>query len=149
MYQNDRNAQTFSSQKKTKPAVLNETNYVDLAEQAIKTLSERTDRNGRKINVVTTSKIRNLLAMVTDIYNDVAESNTQELTEELLGRINYFKIRMIYESGRDKDVDAFIKETCLLEHLKDIKKSRKQFIRFSRYMEALVAYHRYYGGKDM
>ena len=32
--------------------------------------------------------------------------------------------------------------------IKGIGNSRAEFIRFARYMEALVAYHRFFGGKD-
>lgn len=31
--------------------------------------------------------------------------------------------------------------------LKEIKGSKEKYILFNRYMEALVAFHRYYGGK--
>ena len=50
---------------------LTEDNYVDIAERAIKKLSEEKNKNGRPIPLVTTSKIRNLLAMTADIYNEV------------------------------------------------------------------------------
>jgi len=33
----------------------------------------------------------------------------------------------------------------LLNHMGD---SRENFIKFARYMEALVAYHRFHGGRD-
>ena len=49
---------------------INENNYVDKAEEAIKSLVEESKQKCRgKVNIVTTSKIRNLLAMTADIYN--------------------------------------------------------------------------------
>ncbi len=48
---------------------INENNYVDKAEEAIKSLVEESKQKCRgKVNIVTTSKIRNLLAMTADIH---------------------------------------------------------------------------------
>ncbi len=127
---------------------LDENNYVDLAEAAIKRLSSKVDQRGREIPMVTTSKIRNLLAMTADIYNDVLEEKEERLSPEIISRINYLKIRFVYEVGREQGVKSLVNEASIMSHLNDIKGSRKQYILFSRYMEALVAYHRYYNGKD-
>ena len=124
---------------------LTEDNYVDIAEKAIKKLSG--DKNG-KSNLVTTSKIRNLLAMTADIYNEAVNSKEETLSSELIGRINYMKIRFIYEAGREPKVRRIVEEADILLHLDEINGSRKQYILFSHYMEALVAYRKFYGGKD-
>ena len=51
---------------------INEKNYVDKAERVISGLIEDAKMKGRgRINIVTTSKLRNLLAMTADIYNQV------------------------------------------------------------------------------
>ena len=128
---------------------LDENNYVDLAEDAITKLEAMTNpRAGRKIPMATTSKIRNLLAMTAELYNDVQNSSGELLSNDIKGRINYLKIRMVYEAGREPAVKNLVETAELLQHLDEIRGNRKQFILFSRYMEALVAYHRYYGGKD-
>ncbi len=128
---------------------LDENNYVDLAEAAITKLEAMTNpRTGRKIPMATTSKIRNLLAMTAELYNDVQNSSGELLSNDIKGRINYLKIRMVYEAGREPAVKNLVETAELLQHLDEIRGNRKQFILFSRYMEALVAYHRYYGGKD-
>ena len=91
---------------------LTEDNYVEIAETAIKDICERKDQRGNKgRDLVTTSKIRNLLAMSADIYNEVIISQKEVLSKAIIGRINSMKIRFIYD----------------------------------RYMEALVAYRKYYG----
>ena len=41
-----------------------------------------------------------------------------------------------------------MEEADILSHLDEINGSRKQYILFSHYMEALVAYRKFYGGKD-
>lgn len=127
---------------------LTEENYVALAESSIKQLKENSiGRNGRP-DVVTTSQIRNLLAMTADIYNDVVNTFEENMSGEIIGRINYLKVRFIYESGRDKKVKALVTTTDILRHLDDIGNSKRQYILFSRYMEALVAFRKYLVEQD-
>ena len=123
-------------------------NYVDQAEQAIINLSNMKDKKGKPLQMVTTSKIRGLLAMSADIYNQIVQNGTQELDEELKSRIDYLRVRFMYEAGRGDLVKNFIEETRILDVLKNAKKDKESYLLFSRYMEALVAFHRYYGGKD-
>lgn len=129
---------------------LTEENYVQLAEEAIKELrkDEEKKSRGNNIQLVTTSKIRNLLAMTADIYNDVINSQREQLSKNIVGRINYMKIHFVYEAGREEKVRALMEKAEILEHLDEIQGNRTQYILFSRYMEALVAYRKFYGGKD-
>lgn len=127
---------------------LTEENYVELAEQAIMKLKDKKNRDGKEIGMVTTSKLRNLLAMTADIYNDVMMEQEEQLSAEIVGRIQYLKVRFIYESGREPRVKDLVRQAEILEHLEEIGRSKKQYILFSRYMEALVAYRKFYGKKD-
>ena len=119
---------------------LTEENYVQLAEEAIKELrkDEEKKSRGNNIQLVTTSKIRNLLAMTADIYNDVINSQKEQLSKNIVGRINYMKIHFVYEAGREEKVRALMEKAEILEHLDEIQGNRTQYILFSRYMEALV-----------
>ena len=124
---------------------INESTYVDAAEKVIIELVEESKRKNRgKINIVTTSKIRNLLAMTADIYNQVLTSQKENLN----GRIEYLRVRFMYECGREPKVNEFVQKAQILDILKEIKQSKKNYLLFSRYMEALIAFHRYYGGRD-
>ena len=128
---------------------ITETNYVDIAEQHIKKLEAKVNpRTGRKIPMVTTSKIRNLLAITSDIYNEVLYLQDDVLPPEVVSRISYLRVRFLYESGREPGVRDLVEETKVLDILQEIQGSKKNFILFSRYMEALVAFRKYYGGKD-
>ena len=128
---------------------INENNYVDKAEEAIKSLVEESKQKCRgKVNIVTASKIRNLLAMTADIYNQVLTYTSEKLDDEICGRIEYLRIRFIYECGREPKVKAFVKQAEILEILKEIRQSKKNYLLFSKYMEALIAFHKYYGGKE-
>lgn len=132
--------------------LINEENYVEKAEKAIKKLkTEIKDKKGRPVNMVTTSQIRNLLSVSADIYNEIMNDSVEKgdkLPAELCGRINYLKVRFIYEAGRDPKVRNFVETSEILKILDSIQGSRKNYLLFSRYMEALVAFHRYYDGKD-
>ena len=117
---------------------LTEENYVILAENSIDALN----KNGNP-PVLTTSKIRNILALNAEIYNDVMNERDEELSEEFKGRINYLKVRIIYEAGRDEKVRCFVRESYLLEYINQIQGNRSQYLLFSRYLEALVAFRKF------
>jgi CRISPR-associated protein Csm2 len=125
--------------------IISKENYVDDAEKAINSL-RKDDRNGQFY--ITTSKIRNLMSMSADIYNSVIAGTEDELTEDDKSRIDYLRVRILYEAGRDRDVKDFVLKTKINDILKEMDKTKEDYILFYRYMEALVAYHKYYGGRD-
>lgn len=127
---------------------ITEKNYVKKAEAVIKNLKNKKDKNGKTVQMVTTSKIRNLLAMTADIYNDVISQSEMKLTEEQQSRIEYLKIRIIYESGRESTVKDLVKESGMLRIIDNIGDEKKNFLLFSKYMEALVAFRKFYVAKD-
>lgn len=120
---------------------------LDKVENTIKELKTKKNQRGKPIGLLTVSQIRNLLAMSADILNEVLEYPEENLSEELLDRISYLTVRFYYEAGRDEKVKSFIEIAKLLPFLKGIK-TRKQYIQYYQYMEALVAFHKYHGGKD-
>lgn len=129
--------------------LIDETNYVDKAEEAIKLLANKKDpKNNRPVPVVTTSKLRNLLGMVSDVYNDVLNVKDEKLDRDIIERINYMRLRFYYEAGREASVKNLLETAKVFEVLKDVGSSRKNYILFSRYMEALVAFRKYYVEKD-
>ena len=123
---------------------LTEENYVEIAEQVIKKLHEEKNQKGQPIGFVTTSKIRNLLSMTANIYNDVVNTKSEHLSNEVIERINYLKLRFVYEAGREQKVKRLVETAQILQCLDAIKGNRSQYILFSRYMEALVAYRKFY-----
>ena len=94
---------------------INEKNYVDKAEAAITRLSKMVNRQGKVIPMVTTSKIRNLLAMAADIYNQALDCKEDVLPDELISRIDYLRVRFMYEAGREQGVKSLIEEADLLD----------------------------------
>ena len=123
---------------------INALNYVDVAERVILALKE--ENNDRL--ALTTSKIRGLLSMTASIYTDVQRNRSETLSEELQSRVQYLRMRVAYEAGRDPVVKKFVIKAELLEQLSNIRADKERLLLFCRYMEALVAYPRYHGGND-
>ena len=121
--------------------LITEENYVGKAESVITALI------GRK-ELLTISKIRKLLAILSEIYTDARHDGKKELSDEIKSRIQYFKIRFVYEAGREKTVKAFWEAAQIEKQIDKIGNSKKELILFCHYMEALVAYRKFLGGKD-
>lgn len=113
--------------------------YVDVAEKVMEKLS-------KEKNFITTSQIRTLLSMTADIYNEVVNYPNEELNERLKGRIDYLRVNFIYQASKDgnEGVRELLEQARVLNLLKGVNGSKKKYIRFNRYMEALVAFHKYY-----
>lgn len=122
-------------------------NYVDCAKDAIENL----DSNKVKKDIISSNQIRKILSLNSVIYNDVIYRNENEqLSEEIIGRINYLKVRILYDSTREKTVKNFVEQTHLIEHIERVitKKQKQYYLLFSQYLEALVAFRAYVFGEE-
>lgn len=128
-------------------AILTDENYVDKAEKAIKNLkrNERDKRNPDAF-LLTTSKIRNLLNLTSNLYD---ESNSKDYCR-LKDKVAYLRVQFVYQAGREFSVKNLVEEADILRALQEVQqmKNKETLQRFCRYMEALVAYFKFYGGKD-
>lgn len=125
---------------------ISEQNYVEMAEKVILTLKEKKER--QRMSVVTTSKLRNLLSMSADIYNEVMNQTGEQLSGEIQSRIEYLRVRFLYEAGREPSVKSLINEAGIMDVLKNAGAGKKNYILFNRYMEALVAFRKYHIEND-
>ena len=128
---------------------ISEKNYVKKAEDTIDELKNLKNRNNKPIQIATTSQMRNILAMSSDIYNRVMVNNGDKLTDEIVGLIEYLKIRIVYEAGRDDKVKNLVEKSEMLQIIDEINGSKKNFILFNHYLEALIAYRKFKGGKEV
>lgn len=119
-------------------------NYVELAEKTIGVMKAEKERNFRT-ELVSTTKIRGLLAMLADIYNEIQDMPDEVMNEHIRSRIDYLRIRFVYEAGKEETVKKFVNDANLLDYLKAINGKRSEFILFYHYMEALVAYFKFNG----
>lgn len=135
----------------SKKEKLTELNYVDKADKVMQSIIYT--KNGKKIKetCLSTSKIRKLLAMISELYNDVSRegiNKKEKLSDEMLSRIQYIKMYFAYEAGRENgrenQVKDFVNKADIFEIIDDIGSDRKKLINFCHYMEALVAYRKYY-----
>lgn len=138
-FQNRQSQQSRPQPESINPLPLPE-DYIEKAEDII--LKEEW------FSKITTSKIRRLFSLLIDSYNLESIYTDKTLKPETVRQLHLAQIRMLYEAGRDKNVKAFLESTKLVHYLKAIKDDHDAFINYFHYMEALVAYHKYFGGKE-
>ena len=124
--------------------VLEKTNYVDKAEDVVNNLM----RDKKNHLILTTSKIRNILSMISTIYNEVIHYPSDKLNEDIVERLKYLKMRFAYEAGREKAVKNLIEVAKIFEIIEWIGNDKQKCILFCKYMESIVAYHKFNCGKD-
>lgn len=129
--------------------------YVKRAEEAISEL-KRLEEQDRRKSVITTSKLRSLFSLFTETYNTVSRGDQEKLDRDQINDLNAAKVRIYYEIGREDryngymdsaPVGRFVQQSKLLAYLGDIGDSCKKLMQFYHYMEALVAFHRFYFGE--
>ena len=133
-------------------------NIVDKAELAIKSIRKPNKKNHDKLVLeLKTNQIRKILTAVNilknkvDIYK-IANPQAKKLDEELQMEIEFLRVNITYQIGREKGkenlVREFVEKADLLNMVKDIDGDIKAFEKFCKYVEALVAFHKFYGGQD-
>lgn len=113
---------------------MNEENYVKQAEIAIKEIREAKNKYGKPIKPLTTSQIRNILAVTADIYNEImnqTEGTSDELSKDVCARINYLKVRLVYESGRDEKVKVFVEKHIYYSFWSQLKETNEHILLFA------------------
>lgn len=137
-----------SSYQKAEPlpyTKLSNKNYVDLAEKVV--IKHKTDAK-KPADIITTTKLRSILSLNSEIYNMVTHDSKEKLSEEIEAKIQYLKVKVVYEMGREVSVKNFCENAHLLECINDIDGTKTSYILFARYLEALVAFRKYIIGKD-
>lgn len=116
---------------------LDKTTYVDKAEKIIKTGDIRIKRN----------QIRIILDLINEVYIPVKNSKQKELSDDVKSKLQYVKMKIAYQAGRDKDVKDFVQKSNIMGYIDEVKDKDGLFL-LAHYMEALVAYHRFYIDKE-
>lgn len=155
---NNRNGQRFGNRQNTENyrykdyKELTNDNYVEYAEEVIDYLLNGGERGilttHVKRNILTTSQIRNLLSLNSEIYNIVISESGKKLSSNVQSKLQYLKVRMVYDSGRDNKVNDFVMNASLIKHLDEIGDSREKYMLFAKFMEALVAYREFKVNRD-
>lgn len=131
--------------------------YVAEAESVIKQLS----RTNRGEIVLNTSQLRKILSVITDVKNKVvveatkSQDKVKTISPELQMEIRFIKTILYYQAGREIEennkkrstlnaVDEFIEKAKLIPRLDAIGENVEEFYNYCKYIEALVAFHKYY-----
>lgn len=122
------------------------------AEKAMKGL-QYLDRNNQPKIDVTTSQIRKFLTAVNVVRNKVDLFKTKnigadKLSDELVAEVKFLKVNLLYQAGRERTVKTFMERANLDSFIDAIGADIESFTKFTKYVEALVAYHKFLGGKD-
>lgn len=127
--------------------------YFNQVEKDYATTAENAIKNIKTNSLPSTSSIRNILALINNVSMKVANCQENALPQDVMNDISYLKVRLAYIYGRGQadrrlqSTSDFIDRTKLLELLLCVDTKKKYEI-FAKYVEALIAYHKYYGGKD-
>lgn len=136
---------------------MNNQDIVKEAENVILLLS----KNKRDEFNLRTNQIRKFLSAVNTVNNKINVYQSKifldnptvtkkdiTLSDSLVEEIKYLKIKIAYQAGREKAVKDFVQKAKLNEKIDAIGDSLDHYKKFAKYIEALVAYHKFYGGKD-
>lgn len=119
---------------------LDSTNYASCAERSM----AAEGRGGVNFPKLTMTKLRGIYGLIMNVYTRI---NVPEDFEKYKSEIQYLKVKMAYEAGRELSVKDFLDKTFLM-HALDYVTSYDKFVLYCRYAESLVAYFKFYGGKD-
>ena len=127
---------------------------VQEAESIINSLIFRNNRGYDEIPL-TMSQLRKFLTAVNVLNNKVMADKIgqadrgDELSPDLAAEIQYLKVKLLYQAGRDRNgnnVKRFLEKSRMLERISDIGNSRKKYEEFAKLIEAIVAWHKFKGG---
>jgi len=125
---------------------------LDIAAKAENVIKRLKEKQNDKL-ALKTSQLRKFLSAVNAISNKVDVFQAQHPAEkklpiELAGEIKYLKVKFTYQAGRDRAVRQFGDAADIKKCIDRIGTSLTGYRKFAQFVEALVAYHKYYGGKD-
>ena len=103
----------------------------------------------KNITSISTSQIRKFLSAVNKINNKVKYQNdSEELSNDIVDEIAYMRVQFAYIVGKNNTNEMKELYKKLDPAMAEIKTSKAAFINFARYVEAIIAYHKFHGGKD-
>lgn len=126
--------------------------YVDQAERVMRELHDKEVKN-TKYKMVTKAQIRKFLTAVNSVTGEVEQyrllQQGTKLPEDLRMQVKFLKVKLAYQIGRmGTPVKDFNDKAELMDWIDGIGDSVEKYQKFARYVEALVAFHKFYGGKD-
>ncbi len=106
--------------------------------------------NDKDRKPIKTNQIRNFFSHFNTIKNEFKKLKiSNQPIEELDSSLILIKPKLAYAKGRNKEIEPF--QQLMFEVIDKVYKSSdkdKAYTNFFEFVEAIVAYHKYYGGKD-
>ena len=127
---------------------------VEEAERAIEKLRKPSRKDPSKMVInVTTSQIRKFLTAVNSLKNKIDvykinHLNEDVLSDDLVMEVKFLRVNILYQAKKNDNVKEFIAKARIEKRINEIGDSIANFNKFYKYVEALVAFHKYYGGRD-
>ncbi len=122
-------------------------NAKDIVENKIQKKKVRDNKgNIYEIPKITTSQLRKFLSAVNSVANKVLIYAKDELDTELINEIQYLRVKLAYQAGRYPEVKDLAIQAKLDTEINNIK-TKKDFINFARFIEAIIAYHKFNKGE--
>lgn len=73
---------------------------------------------------LTTTQLRVLLSLTAQLFDEAQQSANPTLPRQLKEKVQYLRVRFVYQSGREDAVKTFVRNAKLLEALEGIGDSR-------------------------
>ncbi len=117
----------------------------DMANEFVK--EKLFDIDGNKKPLITTSQIRKFLSAVNCLENKIL-SCEEQLPQDIVNEIKYLKVKLAYQVGREKSNKGLKNFYNEIEPLiSQVGTSKRNYTKVARYIEAIVAYHKFNGGE--
>lgn len=94
---------------------------------------------------ITTNQLRNILSLFVSLKNEFDKTENDILSEEELDRLKYLRIKLIYQIAREGN-NVFLKKSHLEKRIDTIN-TKKGYKKLLEYVEAIVAYNKFYSNK--
>lgn len=116
----------------------------DLKKLSIERLVEIANDVGASIaQSVKTNQIRRFLDGTRKVE---AELKSKEPFEKVKDQIILLRPKLAYAAGRNREVKDLAE--ILDVAVKSAAQTQENFVKFLKFMESIIAYHRFYGGRD-
>lgn len=111
-------------------------------------LQKKKDKNGNVTGIpkITTSQLRKFLSAVNSVANKVQICTNENLDADLINEIQYLRVKLAYQAGRYSEVRDLAIQANLDEEINKIK-TKQDFVNFARFIEAIIAYHKFNKGE--
>lgn len=119
----------------------------DMANEFVKKKLFRFDeKNNKEKAMITTSQIRKFLSAVNCLENKISSCG-QKLEPEIANEIKYLKVKLVYQVGRDNSKGLRNLYDEIEPLISQIGTSKDNYTKVARYIDAIVAYHKFNGGE--